>query len=1326
MVSADLSNPQGTRDDSSRQEWTSLLDDLLQAVMLYDTNGQCLEANSAAMRILGLDRETILASRLPELWSKLFAGDGSALKPEDFPGVVALRDGTQINRKALGWAKEDASILWLEVSAKPLHGGAALVSFDDITEHRLQARKLERITQLYATLSQVNQAIVWAATAESLLDKICEAMVKFGKFNMAWIGRNNPANHEVTVASQFGDDKGFLVDLKVRSDNTPLGQGGAGKAIREARTCVLNDFLGSSCASPWHDAAVRSGFASSAAIPIRKGGKVFGALVVYSSEKDFFGTQELGLLEEAAGDVTFSLDNRELEAQRKQAEAALQIEREKARQYLSVAEVILVAFDTEARVTLLNRKGYSILGYEEGELVGQDWFRVCLPADEYESVSGVFKRVLAGDLGAVEYNENCIVRRDGEKRLIAWHNSIIKDELGKITGILSSGEDITERRAAEEFLRSSEAKLNLALVSAEMGVWTWDIQANVRHFDERVCQLLGINKEAFKGSQNEFLQVVLQDDHENIRVAWNKTFNDNQPYAVEYRVRWQDGSIHTICARGKLERDETGQPIQILGIIWDITERKQAEIALIESEEHFRSTIENAQAGYFNIDLDGRFQYVNNAWLWMHGFDSSQDIIGQHFSFTQVKQDLAKAEEVIKQLSAGNSILHGTFSRQRKDGTVGYHTFSAWPVFLHGQIAYFEGFIIDETDREQAEAALRENEHKFRTFFENLVEGAALHELVRDENGEIRDYRILDVNPAFQIHTGIDPTYARGRLATEVYSTSVAPFLEAYSMVALEGTPLAFETYFPPLGKHFQISVISPTYGQFATLFEDITERKQKEAALLDTTQRLKLATASARSGVWDLNVQSGSLTWDDRMFELYGVTQGETQGTVQDWMNGLHPEDLERAITEGEAALRGEAPYDTEFRVKHKDGDIHWIKANGIVLRDENNNPVRMIGLNRDITERKLMENALREGEERFRNLFDRASVGILVFSASGTVRDVNSAFAQMHGYSVQEILAMHLNDLIAPETFILTTERIPRLLAGESLTFQVDHLHKDGHIFPIEVSASPIQLNGETFILGFNSDITERKAAETKIRCMTEDLEKRVKERTAQLESANKEMEAFSYSVSHDLRTPLRSIDGFSQALLEDHQDQLDETGKHYLARIHNSTKRMGNLIDDLLKLSRTSRSELTIGDCDLTSLCRKVANDLTLSQPERIVEVSIQPGMITSADHNLMQVVLENLLRNAWKFSSRSQNPKIEVRETVSTSGERTFFIRDNGAGFDMAHADKLFTAFQRLHSETDYEGTGIGLAIVQRIISRHGGRIWAEAELGKGATFFFTLP
>jgi signal transduction histidine kinase len=250
--------------------------------------------------------------------------------------------------------------------------------------------------------------------------------------------------------------------------------------------------------------------------------------------------------------------------------------------------------------------------------------------------------------------------------------------------------------------------------------------------------------------------------------------------------------------------------------------------------------------------------------------------------------------------------------------------------------------------------------------------------------------------------------------------------------------------------------------------------------------------------------------------------------------------------------------------------------------------------------------------------------------------------------------------------------------------------------------------------------------RRAERRTKQLNAELERRVAERTAQLELANKEMESFAYSVSHDLRAPLRAIFGFSEILATDYREQLDENGRHLIERIQAASRRMGQLIEDLLDLSRISRGELHYRRVNLSDLAQQVVSDLQQRQPERPVDVSIAEDCIVHGDSRLLQLVLENLLDNAWKFTSQASNAQVEFGCATLPSEEQVYYVQDNGVGFSMSYSSKLFRPFQRLHTEQEFPGTGIGLATVQRIIHRHGGRIWAEAAVGRGATFFFTIP
>ena len=769
--------------------------------------------------------------------------------------------------------------------------------------------------------------------------------------------------------------------------------------------------------------------------------------------------------------------------------------------------------------------------------------------------------------------------------------------------------------------------------------------------------------------------------------------------------------------------------------------------ALRDSENRYRTLIEQASDGIFLSDSEGRYIEVNSAGCHLLGYTREEILKKTLHDLTSVTitQPLR-----LDELRAGKSLLSKR-EMIRKDGSLVPVEISAKQL----SDGHFQGIVRDITERKQAEEALRESEEKFRTIFENSSSAMAIIErdttisMVNKEYCKLGMYEEEDVVgtswtkqiPPEDLDRLIE--YNRNRL---IDPKSVPDSYE-FKYIRKDGTV-----------RNALMSVaIIPTNQKIVCSITDITERKQAEEALKASEEKFRRLLEYAPLPLCYVD-KDGRITFrNERFIKVFGYTSDEVPTLAEWWMTAYPKEQYRTWVVQNwNSAVRhaAETGTDIESEVYHvtcKDGNLREIIISGITINDD------FLATFVDITERKRAEEALRETNEYLENLINYANAPIIVWNASFVVTRFNHAFEQLSGYAAEEVTGKSIDVLFPEEKIDFSLDFIKRAVSGERWeTVEIEIQRKDGDSrIVLWNSANILDKDGTTVVatIAQGHDITARKRAEADARSLLESsersrsdllsiledqkraeeeiqtlnagLETRVVERTSQLEAANKELEAFSYSVSHDLRAPLRAIDGFSRIVVEEYAKKLDAEGNRLLNVICANTKKMDELITDLLNLSRVSRGEMKDARVDMVKLAKATYAETASPDVQQQYEFSVEPLPEAYCDPALVRQVWTNLISNAIKFTATKDVRRIEIGSRTE-DGMNIYFIKDSGVGFDPKYTSKLFGVFQRLHKSEDFEGTGIGLAIVQRIIHRHGGEVWAEGKVGEGATFYFSLP
>ncbi len=516
---------------------------------------------------------------------------------------------------------------------------------------------------------------------------------------------------------------------------------------------------------------------------------------------------------------------------------------------------------------------------------------------------------------------------------------------------------------------------------------------------------------------------------------------------------------------------------------------------------------------------------------------------------------------------------------------------------------------------------------------------------------------------------------------------------------------------------------------QWLGTLTDIDDLKQAAEHLEKNLSMKRIAGRVARLGGWTIELPGRKLTWSDENCAIHDVPPGY-RPTLEEGIGYFLPEHREIVVRHVEACAQHGTPYEFVLPKMTAKGRRIWVHSIGEAVRDAAGKIVRIQGAFQDITQRHTEQAQLRLLETAVSRLND-----MVIITQAGPAGDsaprivfVNDAFERCTGYSREDAIGNTPALLWGPKTQRAELDRIGAAMKKwQPVRTEIINYTKAGKEFWLEIDIAPIadETGKFTHWVGVERDITERKQQQEEILSLNSELEERVLLRTAQLAAANRELESFAYAVSHDLRSPLNTIHGFSQLLAKIDAENISEKGKHYLDRIGVGVEQMGELIEGMLTLAHLSREQIRSENVDLSAIARRIERDHREREPQRQAQVTIQDGLSAHGDPRLLLAVLQNLLANAWKFSSKKSLPRIDVGSIAGADGETIFFVKDNGAGFDMAFAHKLFGTFERLHSPGDFAGTGIGLATVKRVIERHGGRVWGEGKLNEGAAFYFTL-
>ena len=957
----------------------------------------------------------------------------------------------------------------------------------------------------------------------------------------------------------------------------------------------------------------------------------------------------------------------------KRAENALWESEEWNRVILHTVLAGVIVIDADSRIIIqANDEALKLIGLAKEQVIGNVCHKFICPAEK--------KNCPILDHGkAVDLSEKILLTANGERKNII--KTVVPIQFRDRRYLIESFVDITERKQAEEALKKSEEKFRVLTEKSPVGIYimqdgmiTYANPSALKMFGYTSEEVIGIFsiKDLIHPDEVPFLMKKLQERLEG------KTDISNP----NYKAIKKDGSIIYVEIFG-LMIDYQGKPA-VMGTLINITERKQAEEALRESEKQVRRKLDAILSPEANISALELSDIIDS--------EKIQKLMDKFFQLTNI----------------GMAIID-----------------------LHGNVLVGTGW------QEICTKFHRINPETCSLCVESDLE------LSRDvPMGTFKLYRcknnMWDMASPIKLGDTLLGNFFLGQFLFDDEIPDYETFRQQAQRYGFNEKEYIAALDRVPRWSHKTVDAVMSFYTSFAEMIGNLSyanvklastleERKRAEEALRESEEKYRSVIESAPVGIFIIK---------DEVIQYVNPVMNEITGYTEQDVLGKHFLNF---------VAKKYREIEQQFYTRRMKGEIFPSSyETGAIIKNGREIPVELtvsvfnlfgekaeMVFVRDITERKEAERILLQNKQELDSIYN--TVGDMVFQLQFEEGDrfrfnsVNRTFENYTGLKASTVVGKLIDEIIPEPLLEITIKKYHKAIKQKTIVKWEGTMQFPTRALTCEFSVAPVfDVTGKcTHLVGSIHDITERKMIEERIKKLNEELEDSVQRRTKQLEVANNELEAFAHSVSHDLRAPLRGMDGFSQALLEDYQDKFDAQGKNYLHRIRLASQRMGKLIDDMLNLAHVSRSEMNMQQVDLSQMSREIATDHQDTQPERKVEFIIPDGIKAWGDRSLLHIVLENLIGNAWKFTSKHPTARIEFGRQKQKE-KLVYFIRDDGAGFDMNYAQKLFGTFQRLHTTAEFPGTGVGLATVQRVIHRHGGEVWAEAEIEKGSIFYFTIP